>query len=166
MIIEISVALIAGCFAVLVLYTVRLLRTARCSLTQADRALMEIRQHLNEVGGETLQLVRSGHRLAEDLEGKMKSMNALFASVDQLGEAANEVAGSVKQVSAAVVQSAKGVQQAASNQNKIAEIMEWATMGVHLLQKWQAYRSAKASGQEGNQIIKGAGNDGGESHER
>jgi uncharacterized protein YoxC len=163
MIIEISLALIAVFFVVLVFYMIALLKSARASLMEANRTMSEMRLQLDDISKETRKLLHSGYQVTEDLRSKIHTMDSLFTSIGRMGEATHEVSCSVQQVSAAIVQSAKGMEQTVNaNQQSIVDVIEWASMGVHLWQKWRAQRNIKANGAASNQSTKGDGENGGQ----
>lgn len=148
-IVEISAAVAAAAFVVLVIYTVVFLRAAGQSLDQANEALSQVRQELREVSRESVALLESSRVLIQDVETTMHALDPIFLSLKQSGQALETVTHSVRQVSAAVNRSASGIEAGLINQqSRIAEAAEYAAIGVQLWHKWQSHRTAKAKEQQ------------------
>ncbi|RKN85420.1 DUF948 domain-containing protein [Paenibacillus ginsengarvi] len=139
MIIQISVACIATAFIVLVVYLVAALQTARASLKQVNETLVHIDAKLDAVTGETVKLMQQTQQIADNVQGKMNSLDTLFHSIGQVGESVSEVTASVKQVSATVSNSVRLAGDKVNRErNTTAELMEWASLALHLWRKWQS----------------------------
>lgn len=142
LIIQISAACIAAAFVVLVVFLVAALQSARASLKQANETLVHIDAKLDAVASETVKLMQQTQHIADDVQGKMKSLDTLFHSVGQVGESVNQITTSVKQVSATVSNSVRMAgEQISRERNTTAELMEWASLAVHLWRKWQNRKS-------------------------
>lgn len=149
MIAEISAAIAAAAFAALAVYIAVFLRAARQSLDQANAALSQFRQELSAVSRESVALLEASRKLVKDADGKLHALDPIYDRVKQTGQAFEQVTSSVRQVSAAVSRSASGIEAAVANrQKRIAEVAEYAVMGLQLWQKWQSHRAAKAEEQQ------------------
>ncbi|MDU4697408.1 MULTISPECIES: DUF948 domain-containing protein [Paenibacillus] len=102
MIWEISVAVAAAAFVVLVVYLIKTLRAAERSLQTTTDTLREVQKTIDELGTEVQHVVRQANDLTGDLQHKMKQIDPLMESVKHAGEVLSEVTLATKQVSAAV----------------------------------------------------------------
>lgn len=146
MIWQISVACIAAAFIVLVGYLIAALQTARASMMQMNQSLEKIEHRLNEMSAETMNVMRSAQQVTDDVQRKMKTLDALFVSIGQVGESVQQVTSSVKQVSATVSQSMQQAGQTVrGNESRIAEWLDWAAWGFQVVQKWQQRKQQKTN---------------------
>ncbi|MGG6313959.1 DUF948 domain-containing protein [Paenibacillus macerans] len=103
MIWEISVAVAAAAFVVLVAYLVKTLKAAERSLQTTTETLQEVQKTIDELGSEVKQIVRQANDLTGDIQHKMKQIDPVLESVKNAGEVLSEVTLATKQVSAALV---------------------------------------------------------------
>lgn len=143
--IEISVAVIALAFAVLVVYLVVTLRTASRSLNQVQQTLVHLEKQVNDLSQESVKLIQTTNLLTEDVHKKVRSLDTLFQSANQVGDAVHEVTSSVKQVSAALSSTfVPRVEKTAQSGNQpVSEVMQWVSLTMGLYQKVRALRSTK-----------------------
>ncbi|MDF2922926.1 MAG: hypothetical protein K0R57_1840 [Paenibacillaceae bacterium] len=128
----------------LVIYLVTLIQSAKRSLTDANETLAQIREDLESVSKQSLNLMAAGEQLIREADEKLHALDPITRSVKQTGEALVQVTDSVKQVSAAVSRSASGIGQTVErNHSRIAEFAEYASLGLQLWQKWQSHRNEK-----------------------
>lgn len=141
--IEISVLLIALAFIVLVVYVVQALRSAKTSLEETNRTLSQVQDKLEQLSQETMQLLQNTTHITSDIKQKLAAVDKLFESAKQAGEAVHQVTSSAKQVSASVVRTVnENVEDALkNNKNRIADVMQWASMGLVLWHKWKSLNS-------------------------
>ena len=99
MIYQISVALIAVAFAVLVFFLIRTLKSAQGSLDNVSQTLQEVQKTIDELSYEVKQTVRHANDITVDVQHKMKKIDPVMESVENLGEVLNEVTAAAKQVS-------------------------------------------------------------------
>jgi len=145
LIIGISAAAAALAFAILSVYLITLIQTAKRSLRGTDETLIRIREELETVRKQSVSLMAAAEQLARDADEKLHAFDPLTRTVRQTGEALQEVSASVKQVSAAVSRSASSIgDMVERNQSKAAEFAEFASMGMQLWHRWQSRRAAKA----------------------
>lgn len=103
MIWQISIALIAVAFVVLVVFLIRTLRAAEQSLHTSAQTLQELQMTINELSGEVKQVVRQANELTSDLQRKMDQVDPVLESVKNVGEVLNEVTLAAKQVSSSFI---------------------------------------------------------------
>ncbi|MCT2196576.1 DUF948 domain-containing protein [Paenibacillus sp. MB22_1] len=102
MIWEISVAVAAAAFVVLVVYLVKTLKAAEHSLKTTTETLKDVQKTIDELGSDVRQVVRQANELTSDIQHKMKQIDPLMESVKHAGEVLSEVTLATKQVSAAL----------------------------------------------------------------
>ncbi|WP_211749971.1 DUF948 domain-containing protein [Paenibacillus sp. Marseille-Q4541] len=100
---EISVAIIAIAFAVLVFFLIKTLKTAQESLDNVSKTLKEVQGTIDELGYEVKQTVRHANDITADVEHKMKQIDPVMTSVKNLGDVLTEVTAAAKQVSSTVI---------------------------------------------------------------
>lgn len=103
MIWQISIALIAVAFVVLVVFLIRTLRAAEQSLHKSAQTLQELQITINELSGEVKHVVRQANELSIDLQRKMDQVDPVLESVKNVGEVLNEVTLAAKQVSSSLI---------------------------------------------------------------
>ncbi|WP_440112681.1 DUF948 domain-containing protein [Paenibacillus sp. QZ-Y1] len=103
MIYQISVALIAVAFAVLVFFLIRTLKSAQGSLDNVSQTLQEVQKTIDELSYEVKQTVRHANDITVDVQHKMKQIDPVMESVQNLGEVLNEVTEAAKQVSSTLM---------------------------------------------------------------
>lgn len=144
MILEISAAVAALAFAVLVCYLVTLIQSVKRSLTDTNETLARIRGELETVSKQSVTLLAASEQLVRGVDDKVQALDPIARSVRQTGEAISQVTDSVKQVSAAVSRSANGIGKTVErNQSRLSEMADYAVYGWQIWQKWQAHRSEK-----------------------
>lgn len=99
MIWQISVAVVALAFVVLVFFLVRTLATLQKSLTEINHTLTEVREDLNGVSTEVKGLIRNTNQITLDLRTKMKSLDSVFDTVDNVGATLEVVTSTVRNAS-------------------------------------------------------------------
>lgn len=139
---EISVAVIAAGFIVLVYYLVRTLLAAKASLQRTDETLQQIQKELSEVSQETVKLLRATEVVTNDIEGKLKTLDPLCQSIGQTGEAFRQITNTVRQVSSTVSTSAHTAQQAVQS-SRISDLIKWTVAGAQLWSSWKKSRELK-----------------------
>lgn len=100
---QISVAIIAVAFAVLVFFLIKTLKSAQESLDNVSKTLKEVQGTIEELGYEVKQTVRHANDITVDVEHKMKQIDPVMTSVKNLGEVLEEVTAAAKQVSSTVM---------------------------------------------------------------
>lgn len=155
--IGVSVAIATVAFVVLVVYVVKTLNVARSSIAEVERTLSDVRQQVDQLSKETTQLIQNTTHITADVQQKMASLDQLFHSVKDAGEAVHQVTTSAKQVSATVTRTVnENVEEALRlNKNRMADIVQWAAVGLSLWQKWKANQSSSTKKLEKGEIDHG-----------
>jgi uncharacterized protein YoxC len=143
MLIEISVAVIAVVFVVLVWYMVNLMKTVKQTMLQANQTITQMQHELATVSKEATNVMHDANLLVKDVQTKMHAFDPLLASVSQTGEVLAQLTGSAKQVSAAVTLVTEGVHNKVSdNKSRISDVLEMAKAGIRVWQKFQSVRQS------------------------
>ncbi|MDG0872043.1 DUF948 domain-containing protein [Paenibacillus thiaminolyticus] len=115
MLIEISALIAALAFAVLVVFLIQTLRSAKQSLDKASRTMEDVQQTVQMLSGDLQAIARNANHMTEELQGQLKKIEPVADSVQNAGEALNELTLAAKQVSVGFV---SGVRKAASRFEK------------------------------------------------
>lgn len=86
MIMEISVAVIALAFAALAIYLIVFFKAMRKTLVQVNHTLIEVRKHLEEVGGQASKVLQHTNQVSYDLKRKMESLDPIFNAFSNVGD--------------------------------------------------------------------------------
>lgn len=104
MIIELSVALVAIAFAILVFFLIKTLQSAKESLDKVSQTLVEVQKTVDELTYEVKTTVRHANEITADVQNKIQKIDPVIDSVKNLGEVMNELTLTVKQVSVTVIE--------------------------------------------------------------
>ncbi|MNB84889.1 hypothetical protein D3C75_317710 [compost metagenome] len=104
MIIELSVALVAVAFAVLVFFLIKTLNSAKESLDKVSQTLQEVQKTVDALTYEIKTTVRHANDITADVQGKIQKIDPIVDSVKNLGDVMNELTLTVKQVSVTVIE--------------------------------------------------------------
>lgn len=104
MIIELSVALVAIAFAVLVFFLIKTLKSAKDSLDKVSQTLVEVQKTMDELTYEVKTTVRHANEITADVQHKIRKIDPVIDSVKNLGDVMNELTLTVKQVSVTVIE--------------------------------------------------------------
>lgn len=115
MLVEISALIAALAFAVLVVFLIQTLRSAKQSLDKASRTMEDVQQTVQMLSGDLQAIARNANHMTEELQGQLKKIEPVADSVQNAGEALNELTLAAKQVSVGFV---SGVRKAASRFEK------------------------------------------------
>lgn len=132
MILEISVAVIALAFVILVVFVIIVLNGLRETLTT-------VHSELKILSKETESAVRNANVLAEDVQGKMKCLDPIFQSISNVGEIAEGKTCAWKNASYQKQHQFREALDENLNEQgpneKIVDVIQWALEGVNLWQK-------------------------------
>lgn len=89
MIIDVSVAVIALAFVVLVIYLITVIKALRVTLAQVNQTLVETRVQLAELGSHTQKVVENTNQMSSDLK-------PIFNAINQAGQILEHQATALK----------------------------------------------------------------------
>ncbi|WP_068775464.1 DUF948 domain-containing protein [Paenibacillus sp. FJAT-26967] len=105
MIWQISVALIAIAFVVLVVFLVKTLRSVTELVAQTNQTIQQVQQQLTVVSQEANELIRHTNEVSVDVRNKLQALDKTFYTIKNVGDVVNEISTSVRQTSATVTSS-------------------------------------------------------------
>jgi uncharacterized protein YoxC len=149
-IIEISLLIIAIAFVLLVFFIIKTLKSVRGSLDQLNQTMVHMEHQLEDISKESTELLRNTNEITLDIKSKSQSLEGLFHSAENAGQAVQQVTSSFKQVSSTLTESVQRTisKSTEQNQDKMTEIIRYATLGLNIWQKWQARKEKKEHKQE------------------
>lgn len=130
MILELSVAVIAIAWVILVIYLAITLTQLKKVLQNSNRSLEKVEQMLHPIDVQTTRLLETTNLLAENIAEKSKALDPLFHSISQLTESADEVVTKFRKTHGDNSFKEK-------RSNKLDDILELAAMGMLL---WSKYK--------------------------
>jgi uncharacterized protein YoxC len=128
-----SIAIAVVAFVVLCIFLIHLLRTAQRSLITAQGAMQEVKETVEGLQGEVKKLAESVNDVADDLRGKLRSVDPLFDAVQDVGVLISEVTGSARLATKSLSHSLR--KKAASMEpgsGSSPSWLQWATVGSRL----------------------------------
>ncbi|CUI17047.1 conserved putative membrane protein [Candidatus Protochlamydia naegleriophila] len=157
MIIEISVAVIALAFAVLVIYLILLFSAVKQTLGQTNLLVNDVRKQLDDLSGEAKKTIEQANQMSADLKHKMEALDPLFNSIANVGDVLEHRAESFRQRSVRLGRFDERASHSApffndsdhqesinraktSESVVVAEILELAGLGIRLWQKLKKRR--------------------------
>jgi uncharacterized protein YoxC len=102
MIMEISVAVIAVAFVVLVVFLVVTLRSMTNLLSQTNTTIQDLRYEIKGIAKEASEVLHHTNAVTADVLNKLHALEPTFDSVKQVGEAVEEITSSMKHASVTV----------------------------------------------------------------
>lgn len=102
--VQISIAIIAVAFAVLVFFLIRTLGSAKESLDNVSQTLKDVQKTIDELTYEVKTTVRQANEITTDVQQKIEKIDPIMDSVKNLGEVLSELTLTVKQVSVTVIE--------------------------------------------------------------
>lgn len=117
----------------------------QASLKQLNSTIIHMSKKLEEVSKETTELIKNTNQITLDVQRKSKALDSIFESVENVGSAVKQVTHSAKEVSSTISQSIQShrILKTVQNQDKMAEIIRLANIGIDLWKKWQARKVNK-----------------------
>ncbi|MBD1373221.1 DUF948 domain-containing protein [Hazenella sp. IB182357] len=95
MILQISIAIAAVTFVVLVMVIIRTLRQVKGILEKIDRTVTDVKPQINDVLGETKESVGEANMLLADMREKSHKTDALFNAVNHVGKGLEELSSTL-----------------------------------------------------------------------
>ncbi|CAH0343940.1 DUF948 domain-containing protein [Bacillus sp. CECT 9360] len=97
MLIEFSVAAIAIAFIWLVVFLIGLLQKGMVTLGETNKTLNEVRNAVQDLTQESRELIHTANQITVDVKHKMRTVDPLLESAQDVGEVIHNVTNSVKQ---------------------------------------------------------------------
>ncbi|WNQ09816.1 DUF948 domain-containing protein [Paenibacillus aurantius] len=137
-VLQISAAVAAAAFVVLVLFAVRVLQAVKATLERTGETVETVSKETLVLAREASATLQEIRRTTERLEGRLKQVDPLLASIRQTGETVQTAAHAAHQVTGAIAEVAvHAADQVTRHQNRIAETASWLTAGIKLWKAWK-----------------------------
>lgn len=135
MVVEISVAVIAVAFVVLVVYIVRVLKTFQETLQSVNKTVERIDGDWEMIREQSVDLLQETKALAADLNQKSRQLDSLFVSVKDVGNSVNQVSSAV-------------ARQAERHREQLGNLLAITGFGLETWQKWKEMKRREPSPQK------------------
>ncbi|MDR6548857.1 DUF948 domain-containing protein [Paenibacillus qinlingensis] len=142
---EISIVSLAVACIVLIVFTVRMFITATRTLRVLGDAVVEVKQQVVQTTEHSENLMKQIGQLTEEVHLQILALEPSMQAVEKAGVAVGEAASTLRKASRMMNDSLLGAEKVVhTHQKRIHDVMEWATTGFELWQRWQAHRNAKS----------------------
>lgn len=105
---QISIAVIAVAFLVLLYSLIQTLKVLRGALDEMRQTVGSLRTEVTQISVEVKEAIHNTNAMTLDVRTKLSSLDVLFASVNDLGHALHSFTGAAKESAASVVATIKG----------------------------------------------------------
>lgn len=99
MIIELSIALIAVAFVVLVIYVIITLRHLSGLMVKTSHTMESVEKQIATFAEDTKDILHNTKEITKNLKEKLEALDSGFATIRETGEVANEFVSSIRKVS-------------------------------------------------------------------
>ncbi|MCD7036020.1 DUF948 domain-containing protein [Metabacillus sp. GX 13764] len=96
MIIQLCIAAVTIGFLLLTVYLIQTLRKGMVTLNETKKTLAEVRHAVGGISIEAEQFIQTANQVTEDVKDKMKTVDPLLESVQDVGEVLHNVTSSVR----------------------------------------------------------------------
>ncbi|WP_187444893.1 DUF948 domain-containing protein [Rossellomorea vietnamensis] len=93
---EMSAVIAAVAFTILVVYLILTLRKVMATIAETKKTLHDARTSVNSLTDEAEELIHTANQISDDVKGKMKAVDPLVESAQDVGEMIHSVTSSVK----------------------------------------------------------------------
>lgn len=144
MIIEISVAVIALAFVILVIYLISLTKALILTSHQINHILLEGKKKIEEMGGQAAKIIEHTNQVSFDVKRKIESLNSIFNTLSNVGEVLEHKTADLKKKALfssgkenerVEIDSSEKLHLPPHELNKVADILELTCIGIRLWQK-------------------------------
>jgi uncharacterized protein YoxC len=143
---QISVAIIAIAFGVLVYFLVRTLTAVQTSLKETNETIVQIQGTLDDVTTEVKGLIRNTNQITLDVRNKMKALDSLFGTVENVGDTLEGVTSSLRSASASFMSNVKtNIQTTEQPSKKVYKVLNLAGSVYDI---WQRIKIARMTNRE------------------
>jgi uncharacterized protein YoxC len=147
----IVIAIIA--FVVMCVFLIHLLRTAQRSLVTAQGAIGEVKMTVESLQVDIKKLAENVNLVADDLKGKLQTVDPLFDAVQDVGLLLREVTGTARIATQQLTQTYRKQAAAVETGNeKIPAWLQWAAVGSRIFigarKGWAAQELSRSKQEE------------------
>ncbi|WP_171056412.1 DUF948 domain-containing protein [Paenibacillus sinopodophylli] len=119
MVMQISIAVIAIAFLVLLYSLIQTLKVLRGALDEMRQTVGSLRAEVTQISVEVKEAIQNTNAMTLDVRTKLSSLDILFASVNDLGHALHSFTGAAKESAASVVATIKGHERKQTDEPRI-----------------------------------------------
>ncbi|MCA0756022.1 DUF948 domain-containing protein [Paenibacillus sp. N4] len=101
-IIQISVAVIAIAFVVLLYFLVQAVKTLTSTLEETRKTIGQLRAEVTQISVDVKEAVHNTNVMTQDVRSKLKSLDVIFTSVNDIGHAIHSFTGAAKESAASI----------------------------------------------------------------
>lgn len=105
---QISIAVIAIALLILLYSLIQTLKILRAALDEMRQTIGSLRTEVAQISVEVKEAVHNTNAMTLDVRTKLSSLDALFASVNDLGHALHSFTGAAKESAASIAASIRG----------------------------------------------------------
>jgi uncharacterized protein YoxC len=155
-IITVCVVIAVIAFVVLCVFLISLLKTAQRSLVTAQSAMQEVKETVEGLQGEVKKLAESVNEVADDVRGKLQSVDPLFDAVQDVGLLLSEVTGTAREVTKNLTFSIRKHAASIEPGSISPSWLQWAALGSRVLiglrKGWKQNENSKSHSYKGEEI--------------
>lgn len=107
MLIQISIAVIAFAFVILLYSLVQTLKILRAGLDEMRLTISQLRTDVTQIAVDVKEAVHNTNAMTLDVRTKLNSLDVLFTSVNDIGHAIHTFTGAAKESASSLVSSIK-----------------------------------------------------------
>lgn len=101
-VIQISVAVIAIAFVVLLYFLVQAVKTLTGTLEETRKTIGQLRAEVTQISVDVKEAVHNTNAMTQDVRSKLKSLDVIFTSVNDIGHAIHAFTGAAKESAASI----------------------------------------------------------------
>jgi uncharacterized protein YoxC len=155
-IITVCIAIAVIAFVVLCVFLISLLKTAQRSLVTAQSAMQEVKETVEGLQGEVKKLAESVNEVADDVRGKLQSVDPLFDAVQDVGLLLSEVTGTAREVTKNLTFSIRKHATSIEPGSISPSWLQWAALGSRVLiglrKGWKQNEDSKSHSYKGEEV--------------
>ncbi|OMF23448.1 hypothetical protein BK133_24470 [Paenibacillus sp. FSL H8-0548] len=133
---QISIAVIAVAFLILMYSLIQTLKALRAGLEEMRQTIGTLRIEVTQISVEVKEAVHNTNAMTLDVREKLSSLDGLFASVNDIGHALHSFTGAARESAASVVASIKKESKKPSEEPRIVStIYKGVISGIRVWNK-------------------------------
>ncbi|CAM4323462.1 DUF948 domain-containing protein [Paenibacillus alkaliterrae] len=110
-ILQISVAVIAVAFVVLMYFLVQTLKTLTGALEETKKTIGQLREEVSQISVDVKEAVHHTNAMTMDVRSKLRSLDMIFTSVNDIGHAIHAFTGAARESAASLTAALKKERQ-------------------------------------------------------
>lgn len=135
MLIQISIAVIAVAFVILLYSLVQTLKILRAGLDEMRLTISQLRTDVMQITVDVKEAVHNTNAMTLDVRTKLNSLDVLFTSVNDIGHTIHTFTGAAKESAASVVSSIKSSGKPVRDNSIISTILDGVISTIRIWNK-------------------------------